>query len=68
MLINYFLSQNLAILDIEKLLACHKDDLDNPLQVPDHLILQFDNCAENKVRLYARVVKSMYTNVSSLLF
>ena len=38
-----------AILDLAKLLAEHKDRLNNPLDMPRRLILQFDNCPENKV-------------------
>lgn len=35
-----------AILDLQKLLA----NRNTPLDMPEHLILQFDNCSENKVR------------------
>jgi hypothetical protein len=40
----------LALLDLQQLLAAHKDRLGNPLDLPRQLILQFDNCSENKVR------------------
>ena len=47
----YISTVYIAILDLQKLLAKHKDKTPskNPLDIPRHLILQFDNCAENKV-------------------
>jgi hypothetical protein len=39
-----------SILDLQILLQKKKDFCDNPLDVPDHLFLQFDNCSENKNR------------------
>lgn len=41
----------IAILDLQKLLAMHEDTTasKNSLDIPRHLILQFDNCGENKV-------------------
>ena len=38
-----------AILDLQRLLKGYKDFDGNMLDVPDHLILQFDNCSEKKV-------------------
>ena len=37
-----------AILDLQVQLQKHRDVGDNPMDVPRHLILQFDNCPENK--------------------
>ena len=39
-----------AILDLQLLLAKFEDNIGNPLDLPRKLILQFDNCRENKVR------------------
>lgn len=40
----------LAVLDLQKLLATKQDVHGFPLDMPEHLILQFDNCrGENKV-------------------
>lgn len=40
----------LAILDLQQLLSEKIDKHGNPLDLPRELILQFDNCPENKVR------------------
>lgn len=37
-----------SVLDLQILLAKHTDYGCRPLDVPDHMILQFDNCPENK--------------------
>ena len=39
----------LAILDLQQLLSEKTDKYGNPLDLPRELILQFDNCPENKV-------------------
>lgn len=49
-----------AILDLQVLLKKFKDNGGRQLDVPDHLILQFDNCAENKN-------KTMFTYISLLV-
>lgn len=48
-----------AILDLQELLKEHKDLSDNPLDMPRALILQFDNCAENKVNL-VKIIITLY--------
>lgn len=47
-----------AILDLKVLLeeSSVKDKLGYNLDVPDHLILQFDNCGENKVQYYIYLI------------
>ena len=49
-----------SILDLQILLQSYKDNLNNPLDLPSHLILQFDNCKENKN-------KSVFTYISLLV-
>jgi hypothetical protein len=41
-----------ALLDLQDLLATENDQSGNPLDMPRALILQFDNCSENKVMHY----------------
>ena len=43
----YIIFVNVAIEDLQKLLA----NRITPLDLPQHLILQFDNCSENKVNI-----------------
>lgn len=43
-----------AILDLQKMLA----NRNTPLDMPEHLILQFDNCSENKVRYILQIIYS----------
>lgn len=45
------LACNKGILDLKILLEQKRDNHNYTLDVPDHLILQFDNCSENKVGL-----------------
>lgn len=40
---------HLALLDLQQLLSEKTDKHCNPLDMPRELILQFDNCPENKV-------------------
>lgn len=44
-----------AMLDLQDLLKNFKDLSNNPLDLPRALILQFDNCAENKVTILSKL-------------
>ena len=63
----------LAILDLKILLEKRKDKHGYTLDVPDHLILQFDNCSENKVsrgvcmQCYVRCMFKRYHVNSNIL-
>jgi hypothetical protein len=62
----------IAILDLQKVLAsyCDTTPMKNPLDMPRKLILQFDNCAENKVSssIYSFIIYYLrVTNISCII-